>query len=277
MSYRTSPLYLLVMVFMAFRLPSFADDFAKSRPATLNDMSMEVTALQTLHQFQFTSAQMQTLRKLAKVTCQEAVARSAPKASEKYQHTLADLRKALVEANDSDRIDQLWDELESLQDGENPQLDDSVEITDAARRHAKEVLRLLSAGQVVAYLANYGEDFPDPHQRLLDALDEVRGLDAKQWQQLRDDVSEEVARLTAGLDTDKAEQISDQVVQLLIQVRALKDDEFKRERPELEEKARKIVGKMDPLTVIRHVVEQALAELLSNPRLAAAIDARLKK
>ena len=59
--------------------------------------------------------------------------------------------------------------------------------------------------------------------------------------------------------------------------RALKDDEFKKERPELEKTARQIVGEVGPLDVLRHAVERSLADLLSNPRLAAAIDARLKK
>jgi hypothetical protein len=64
---------------------------------------------------------------------------------------------------------------------------------------------------------------------------------------------------------------------LLIQVRALTEEEFKAQRPELEKMARAIVGDLSPLDVLRHALVQDLAELLSNPRLAAAIDARLKK
>ncbi len=101
-----------------------------------------------------------------------------------------------------------------------------------------------------------------------------RQVDLKQ---VRDEVSEEVGRLAAGLDVDKAGQISDQVVQLLIQARALQEQEFKKRQPQLEKEARQIVGEIGPVDVIRHVVEQALAEMLSNPRLTAAIDARLKK
>jgi hypothetical protein len=71
--------------------------------------------------------------------------------------------------------------------------------------------------------------------------------------------------------------VSDQVVQLLIQARALKDDEFKRERRDLEKSARQIVGEVGPMQILRHAVERALAELLSNPRLPTALEARLKK
>ena len=99
----------------------------------------------------------------------------------------------------------------------------------------------------------------------------------KEWKQLRVDVSEEVGNLTAGLDADKASKISDQVVQLLIQARGLKDDEFKKQQAELEKSARQIIGNVGALDVVRHVLERSLAELLSNPRLAMAIDARLKK
>src|SRR5258707_10925029 len=47
-----------------------------------------------------------------------------------------------------------------------------------------------------------------------------------------------------------------------------------RSRPELEKKARELVGDVGPIEVLRHVVQQSLAELLSNPRLMVAIDAR---
>ena len=160
---------------------------------------------------------------------------------------------------------------------ETPEIDDGIEITDAARRRAPEVLAALTARQVATHIAAYGDQFPDPLERLLEALGKVRGLKEAEWKELRDDVSDEVGRLVAGLDIDKAGEISDQVVQLLIQARALKENELKKERPELEKIARQIVGKIGPLDVLRNAVERTLAELLSNPRLAAAIEARLKK
>ena len=187
------------------------------------------------------------------------------------------LRTALVDDTDDELIDQLQEELDDLREEEKPELADSIEVTDDARRTAAEVLNLLSARQVAAYLANHADEIPEPLERILQALDTVRDLNPKEWKQLRDEVSEEVGRGVAGVDADKASRVGDQVIQLLIQARALKDEEFKTERAELEKMARDIVGNIRPLDVLRNFLVQDLAELLSNPRLTAAIDGRLKK
>jgi hypothetical protein len=258
-------------------LSALAGGPGKSPPSSLNDLSLEVSALQALYYFKITPAQMEKLKKLAKDTADDTGARLAPKASDTFRQTLLDLRTALVKADNDELIDKLQEKLEDLRDAENPELDEGFEVTDAAHRKAPEVLQFLSARQVAAYLAAYGEQFPDPLEHLLDTLGKVRGLSAKEWKQTRESVSEEIGRLAAGLDSEKADEIAEKVVQLLIQARALTEDEFKKQRPELEKTARQIVGNVGPFDVLRHSVERALAELLANPRLVAAIDARLKK
>jgi hypothetical protein len=167
--------------------------------------------------------------------------------------------------------------LDTLRHAENPEIDDGVEITDAAGERAKEVFKRLSARQVASYLVSAIDEIADPLEEILGALEKVRGLEEKEWKQLREEVSEEVGRLVAGLDAEKAGRIGDRVVQLLIQARALTDEEFKTERMDLEKEARQIVGEIGPLEVLGHTVEQALAELLSNPRLQTALDAVVTK
>jgi hypothetical protein len=238
---------------------------------------MEVAALQAFHQFRLTSTQLETLRKLAKETTPEPSHREAAKASTAFRDTLAALRNALVENDDEDLIDQVQEELEELTQKENPELDDGVEVTDAARVRAPELVRSLTGRQLARYLASHAEEIPEPLERILEALGTVRKLDPAEWKQVRTAVSDEVARGVAGVDADKAAQVADQVVQLLIQARAMTEEEFKTERPELEKTAREIVGNLGPLDVLRHFLAQDLAELLSNPRLAAAIDARQKR
>jgi hypothetical protein len=174
-------------------------------------------------------------------------------------------------------VNKLQEQLDELREKESPEIDDGVEVTDAARQHAPAVVRRLSAGQIAGYLVSYADAIPDPYERLVEAVDKARGLDAKEWKGFRDEMADGVSQLVAGLDVDKAAQVSDAVVQLLIQARAMKDDEFKKLRPELEKTAHDIVGDLGPFEVLRHVVEQGMAELLSNPRLPAALDARLKK
>ena len=247
------------------------------RGPTINDLSLEVVALQSLHQFQFKPEQLQVLRTLSPETTMEAGARQAVKASDEFQRTLASLRTALADAGNAERIQELQEKMDKLRTAEKLELDDSVEITEAALKRAPEIMKMLSARQIAGYVALYGDEFPDPLELLLEGLAKVRGLKDKEWEQLRQDVAEDVGNLTAGLDSEKAGQIGDQVIQLLIRARALKEPEFKKERADLEKSAREIVGNIGALDVIRHVIERSLAELLSNPRLPMAIDARLKK
>jgi hypothetical protein len=238
---------------------------------------MEVSALQSLYQFNFTPAQRESLRKLARTTAQEAGARQAARASAGFRKTLLDLREAFARGSDGERISALQEALDKHYDSEDLELDDGWEVTDEAREKAPQVFRLLSARQLVSVLAGYGEEFPDPLETLVEALDKARGLKPDEWKHLREDISDQVSRLVAGLDLEKAAAVSDQVIQLLIQARALKDDEFKARRDELEKEARQIVGDRGPLDAVRHALEYALAELLSNPRLPAALELANRK
>ena len=150
-------------------------------------------------------------------------------------------------------------------------------MADAAQKRAPEALRLLCAKQAAQDIAAVADDITDPTELLLDALEQVRQLQEQdKVKGYRDQVGEEVGRLVGGLDPDKAGKIADQVVQLLIAVRSLKDDEFKAQRAELDRKARALIGDVGPTDVIRNFLEHSLADLLSNPRLVAAINARLK-
>jgi hypothetical protein len=268
---------VLVLSFLCTTRSMAADGTATAGAPSLNDLSMEVAALQAFHQFRLTSAQLGYLRKLAKETAAEPSEREAAKASASFRETLMALRNALLADDDDDLIDQLQEELDELTEKEKPELDDGIEVTDAARLGAPELVRFLSGRQVAFYLASHAEEIPEPAERLREALGMVRKLDPAEWKQVRTAVSDEIARGVAGLDADKAAQVADQVVQLLIQARAMRDEEFKAQRVELEKTAREIVGKLGPLDVLRHFLAQDLAELLSNPLLGTAIDARLKR
>ncbi|HLN27633.1 MAG TPA: hypothetical protein VK395_07795 [Gemmataceae bacterium] len=280
MSFRLTRALFLMPAFLLIgpALPAAAeDDSAGKKPPTLNELSMEVSALQTIYIFDFTPNQLKMLRKLAKDTAGDTGARQKSRASSDFHKILSKLRDALATAKNEELIDELQEKLEGLRDKENPDLDDGLEITDEARTHAPEVLKLLTARQVAAHVASFGTQMPDPVETLLTALDGVRELDDKKWKEFRDEIPEEIGRLAAGLNVEKGGEIAEKVVQLFIEVRSLKNDEFKARHQELEKTARQILGNIGPFDVLRHIVEASLAELLSNPRLAAAVDARLKK
>lgn len=271
----------LLLFSLAYWLFAQAQPKQPAAPAaakvSVPELSMEVAALQALVQFGITPEQMAYLRKLAPETMSETGARPAAKVSSEYRRTLMALRDALAKSTEPDRIGELQERLEKLRDTEAPDLDDGVEITDAAREKAPAVLQRLSARQVAGFLAAYGDDFPDPGERLQAALQQVRELSDKDWKETRDVISADVSRLVAGLDPEKCEEVANQVVQLLIKVRAFKPEDLKQHQAELEAEARRIVGKQGPFEILRHATLHALAELLSNPRLTAALDACGKK
>src|SRR5438874_1642834 len=108
--------WLVIALSMLCTSPSRgADDPAKGSPPSLNDLSLEVTALQTLHEFRFTPAQLESLRKLAKETAAEATPRDDIQASTDLRLTLHSLRDALIDGDD-DRIEELQERLDELRD-----------------------------------------------------------------------------------------------------------------------------------------------------------------
>jgi hypothetical protein len=251
-----------------------ADQPGKPAAPSAHDLYLETQALRTLYHFKLTPEQMQDLRKVTRETAGPARARDKVQVSDEYREVLTDLHDALVDANDDERIDQLEERLDELDAREEPGLDD-VEVTAAARRLVPGVVRQLKLPQIVAYLAYEDEDAVDPLDRLLDALEGVRGLKPARWKEVRDDVADKVAWLVAGVDADRADRVSDRVIALLSKARGLSNAEFKARRADLEKEARGVRGNVPPGQVLQHVVEHALAEMLSNPRLGAALAARL--
>jgi hypothetical protein len=237
---------------------------------------MEVAALQSLHQFDFTKSQLETLQKLATGTMQKSPMPNAGKVSKELRDKLVALRRALVDGKDGERISKLSDDLEALRDKEEPGLDDTVQITEAARQRVPAALRLLKPTQLAAYVADNAEDIADPADELIESLTEVRGMTAAEWQEEREEVVEEVSRIVAGLDSAKAKKIGDEVNALLLKARSLSKAQFQNQQAEFHEAARRVVGNVSMLDVLRHQIELDLATLLSNPRLPQALAARLK-
>ena len=241
----------------------------------VNVLSMEVVALQTLHQLQATRAQLEELKRLAPATAEKVGPRRQVEVSDKFHKTLLQLRDALVAGKD-ERVGELNRAIDELREKEKPDLDDDAEVSDAARREAPALLRKFSARQVVGFLTDFADNFPDPVEMLTGAFDEVRKLSRREWGGMRDDVAEQVGWLIAGLDGEAEEKAREQAAALITRARQLKDEQFKKQRPELEKAARELAGKVGPTDVHRHFMEHALAELLSNPQLPRALDRRLK-
>jgi hypothetical protein len=269
--------WLALVVAMAQPLTCLAgppDARAKDK-VSLSNLSLEVEALQTMHRFQMTTRQLEMLSRLVSETAGKPKPREDGKGSAKLQRTLTDLRDALLR-NEDDRIERLEEQLEGLLDAEDPDLDDEVELTAGARRRASEVLQSLSTRQVASFLGTLSEP-PDPLERLLGALDVVGKLKDEQWKTLTEDIADDLAWQLGGVDANRGRAVADSVRQFLGSARALNEKEFKKQRPELEKATRQFVGQVPPTAILHNVAEHELAELLSNPRLGALLEARLKK
>jgi hypothetical protein len=261
--------------------PTFADsnkdEPKKDAEPTLAELSLEVKALRTLDDLRLTTDQMKALAKVAKDTAEPARKRNPGKASDEYRKTLTQLRDALAAANDDEKIAELEDAFAALEEKENPDMDDTVEVTAAARKQAPEAFKKLRPSQLASYLGFLADDVVDPLDVLLSTMKDVRGLKNDDWKDRRDDLAEELGILLGGVDEKKAKRVNDAVVALVDKAKGLSDDDFKAKQADLEKEAEKLVGEVGPERVLRNRVERTLAELLSNPRLGAALEARLKE
>jgi hypothetical protein len=248
---------------------------AEPKEDDLTQLCLEVQALRMLATLQATPAQMKALAALAPETAAKRPEAKECKASPKVRRTLHVLRDALAES-DVEGVTYLGNKFDALREAEDCELNDSFDVTPAARERAPDAVRLFRTRQIAAYLNSYGDELAEPVTGVMNALDQGQGLKDKEWQEMRDAAADDVGWQIGGLDTERVSQVRKQVKEFLDKAHALKADEFKEQRPELEKQVRdKIVGKVDAILVMRHVLERDLAQLLSNPELPAALKVRL--
>jgi len=257
-------------------------------PADVNDLSMEVAALRTLYLLKAgpenanENNTYEVLKIEAKGCAQAPKQRRAAEVGPKYKKVLIELRAAFI-ANQVDRINELSEQLEELNDDEQPDLDDAVEITDLARKQGPRVLRgYFDARRIAGYITAYGKDFPDPHYLMITTVKGLRKGEKptpEEWKQTSDFVINEVALAFGGI-SGKHDMVAEKVGKILEKAYPLTkkqiDEEFKYKGKGLrgEIAGLKHQFTQGPLDVIKHVVERDFAELFSNPRLMSAIAAR---
>jgi len=255
-------------------------------PADVNDLSMEVAALRTLYLLKAAADQTDHpgtyagIKSSLKDCAQKPRQRQVAKVSKNYRQVLAELRAAFI-VNQASRINELSEQLDELTKDEQPELDDAVEITDQARKNAPRLLNWFDANRIAGYIAAYGKDFPDPWVLMYKAT-RLDGKGTKptpeQWKETRAFVIREVGWQVGGLDLNRQQKVGEEVADLLDRAYALSEEELKRQgkaggglRGEL---AKICKPAASPTDVIKHVLEQDVAEILSNPRLLPAMEAR---
>jgi hypothetical protein len=254
----------LVVLALVLGRPTSADT-PPSDPAAL---SLEISALQTLHDLELSRTQLDALAKIARETAPREKSKSESKVSPAFRNTLGSLHDALAKGKDED-IAEARQKLDDLHEKEQPVLDIHVEIATNARNKAASALQLLNVRQVGAFVATL--DLTDPVELLVAAVESVRGLNEADKKEEIEHIAEEVSG-SAGSDEETAKKIKERVSALLERAHGLKDDAaFKREQTGLEREARGIVTQVDSVQVLCRALEHGMAELLSNPRLEAAL------
>jgi hypothetical protein len=244
---------------------------------SLPQLVQEVAALQSLYELQITESQLKQIREMAKESAAKPGGKPRAKASRELRQSLVQLHQVLVAADNEERIVaclEKWEQIRAAEDG--AELDDDYEVTEVAQEKAPELLRSLSAAQIATFTALYADFILDPREQLRDAFERVRGLADDEWQEYRDAIADSVARVLCGIDAEAAQAANDRIVQWLIVVRSLSGADFAKERDDLFKTIDDVVGKVGPTDVLRHYMEHFLSEMLSNPRLAHAINVRLR-
>ena len=250
--------------------------FAQKKAAPAQDdaqmLSLEVVALQTLSRLDLSAPQLEALQRLAHGAATMPKTQSGGKVTPAFVKALKALRNALVE--DDDKADAFKEKLTDVMDKDRIQNHDRAPISDMARRNASAAIRLLSPGQVLAYLELLEEDDVD----LLDILEETlakgQGMDAGRWKALRDQTATEAAWLVAGGDEVRSRVAVKLLTGLLDQHHGAKS---KNAVPDLEKQVKELSAGLDPFLVLRNTMERELAELLSNPQLPTAIQHTLQQ
>ena len=267
-------------------------------PEDVNLLSMEVNALRTLYLLRGTAPDLavgsqhpetrltaiKSSKKLAECA-QKGRKREKADVSKDYHQTLIQLRAALI-AQDDANIEKFDKQLQDLQKAEEPDLDDGIEITAEARKEASSFVKVYcAADQVVAYIASYGKDLPNPRHLLFTALrvtDKNKGATfgtkatPEEWKALRKFTIREVSWQVAGLNVAKGDDIAARLGELLDKAYAMSEEELKENSLMLRTEARKITDLVGPTDLLRFIIERDAAELLSNPQLMPAIQARLR-
>ncbi len=270
---------LLVLGLALLPGPARAQDKVISAPpGDVNALSMEVAVLRTLFLLKASPHHLERIKTQFKEGVMKPRKREAADVSPEYKKALIDLRAALI-AGDEDKVNELSDRLEELAKDDEPDIDDAVDISDESRKLAPKLLPSFDANLVVGYLASYGKDFPVPYRMMFRAMRlDGKGKKAspEQWKEIRTAVANDVAWSVAGLDLKEQAKVRDEALKLLDRAHGLSNEDLLKQQAELRSAISKITGKASPLDVIKHVLEQDLAEMLSNPRLVPAVEARLQ-
>ncbi len=236
-----------------------------------SDLRLKAIALDAIYQMNLSPDQLHTLSKLA-AGAAEKPANPPPRLGQNLHKALVDLCDALAKGEDA-KVSELQDKVDELE--EQSKLDDAtVEPTEAGRKHSADLIKMLTPGEIVSFIAAHSDEIEGPAETLIESFDDLHADSDDDFNDDLPDTVREVVELAKGFDGDK--KLADDVTDLLTKMHKLSDADFKSQRAALEQQAHTICGQLDSFMVIKHWTQEQFAELISNPELPSAIDMRLK-
>lgn len=239
----------------------------------LNTLSLEVTVMERMDAMGITPEQLAVLAVLAKETAEKPRDRDPARVNLKLRRAVLELHAALVKKKGDDYLTNLRLRVAEIKKKDKVELDDNWETTAAARAKAAEFLRLLKPTQVSWLLVSV--DDTDPEELLRDAIRRSRILKELNWTEARNETVNDLSEALGGTDTDRADEIGQQVGMLLDRAHAMKEPEYKKQEARILEEARAMIRKVGPLRILENRATLSVARFLSNPALPAAVEQRL--
>jgi hypothetical protein len=239
-------------------------------------LSMEVNAIRTMKQLQLDNNQLVKVAKLSLTTVSRNTKRAGEKENKVAFEKMLAIRNALLQREGEANVSKMTEEFEAFLEKEKIKVDDHIEISDAARKEAVTLYRMLRAEQLASYLGQIADGIEDPVQQVMAAIEEVSAMSSDEWKDQQGEIVDEIAEAVAGLDEAKAKDVNEEMLQLLTKARGLKKADLEKQLPALEQAAKKIVGDVSAETVLRNRVQVDLATLLSNDQLHNACNGLMK-
>ncbi|MFM7097770.1 MAG: hypothetical protein ACKO16_10205 [Gemmataceae bacterium] len=273
-----------LFVFCCFFLINnlFGQQAPKAADKEIVDLKFEVDAIEFLLILDLEKNQKEKLKQLVVEKIPFEIL-ELPKFSEDYLKKLKSYRDAIISDND-DLADDLRLELDDIAEKDIVEVDYNYEVSESAKRNAKEFLSLLKIDQVSSLISANSDQFQPPLRMLMDAVREFPDLSQDEKQDSYDEVLDSVVISLAGVDIEKEKKIRKEVELFLddvLKLAPLKDDTKVKEkqaqnRPFVE-RARNIVGGIGVMEMLQNNVEYFLAMQLSNPQFANALSKISKK
>jgi hypothetical protein len=214
-----------------------------------------------------------------------------------YKKVLNELRIAYIAGQD-DRIVDLTDQLDELNGDDSIELDDVVTPTENAKKICHQTAFHSTPESIVNYLNSYGKGLPSPINMIGKVFIERNG--AKISDESKKYLLKELNYLLCGYphysndkkkeeellakDKQRKDEIQKRMTVIIDKASDLTPEQCKKEwmargtlRLDYEKMKREVLGAENPdyFDVLRHIMQQDMAELLSNPRLIEAMDARV--